>query len=68
MAALIDLQMPKSVEHILTSVEKMDRLIGGLLRLSSLSRARLEPEPLDLADYLFQYPPVPAQLHGQDFA
>lgn len=48
LAKLTTQQIPKSVGHILTSVEKMDRLINGLVRLSQLDRAELTLEPLDL--------------------
>jgi PAS domain S-box-containing protein len=48
LSVIITQQMPKSLGFILTSVEKMDRLINGLLRLSRLGRAGLCPEPLDV--------------------
>jgi PAS domain S-box-containing protein len=41
-------ELPKALAHVLTSVEKMDRLIGGLLRLSRIGRAGLKHESLDL--------------------
>jgi PAS domain S-box-containing protein len=53
-AALLDLaaeQLPKSLAHVQAGVNKMDRLISGLLRLSRLGRAglnrtQIEPEAI----------------------
>jgi PAS domain S-box-containing protein len=41
-------QLPRSFGFIQSGVEKMDRLIASLLRLSRLGRAAFEPKPLDL--------------------
>lgn len=41
-------QMPRSVEFITSSVEKMDSLLSGLLRLSRLGRAAVTIENLDM--------------------
>ncbi len=41
-------QIPKSLGFIQTSVEKMNRLIEGLLRLSRLGRSDLKPVPINL--------------------
>ncbi len=41
-------RIPKALGFILSSVQKMERLIEGLLRLSRLGRADLQPERLDL--------------------
>jgi len=46
--AIIAQQLPKSLGYILSSVDKMDRLINGLLRLSRLGRAGLTPTQLDV--------------------
>jgi len=40
--------MPRSVEYITGSVEKMDSLLSGLLRLSRLGRAAITIENLDM--------------------
>lgn len=47
-AALVTQRLPHSLQHVLTSVDKMDRLIAALLRLSRLGRAELQIETLDL--------------------
>ena len=41
-------QMQKSLRFILAGVDKMDRLINGLLRLSRLGREGMQLEPLNL--------------------
>lgn len=41
-------QLPRSFGFIQTSVEKMDRLITSLLRLSRLGRAAFQPKPLEV--------------------
>jgi signal transduction histidine kinase len=49
-AALRDLaaeQLPKSLAHVQAGVDKMDRLISGLLRLSRLGRAGLKRTPIE---------------------
>jgi signal transduction histidine kinase len=48
LAALVTGPLPRSLSFILTSVEKMDQLIGGLLRLSRLGRAGLRLEKLEI--------------------
>lgn len=45
---IVSRQLPRSFGFIQAGVEKMDRLIASLLRLSRLGRAAFEPKPLDL--------------------
>jgi PAS domain S-box-containing protein len=40
--------IPEALGYILTSAEKMDSLISGLLRLSRLGREAMKVEPLDM--------------------
>jgi len=48
LAALVQEQIPKSLGFIIGSVEKMDALLTGLLRLSRLGRAAVCFESLDM--------------------
>jgi PAS domain S-box-containing protein len=50
--ALIQEQMPKALGHVRTSVQKMDALISGMLRLSRLEQTSLRYEPLDMNQML----------------
>lgn len=45
---LLTESMPRSIEFITGSVEKMDSLLSGLLRLSRLGRAAITAENLDM--------------------
>lgn len=45
---LLTESMPRSIEYITGSVEKMDALLSGLLRLSRLGRAAVVRENLDM--------------------
>ena len=45
---LLTESMPRSIEFITSSVEKMDSLLSGLLRLSRLGRAAITIENLDM--------------------
>jgi PAS domain S-box-containing protein len=44
----VDKKIPEALNFILTSAQKMDSLIAGLLRLSRLGRAAMKPEVLDM--------------------
>ncbi len=48
LAFTLEDDIPESLNYILTSTEKMDTLLRGLLRLSRLGRAALSIEPLDM--------------------
>ena len=49
-AAITTEVLPQAITYVHTSVDKMDRLIGGLLRLSRVGRVGLKTESLDLAN------------------
>jgi signal transduction histidine kinase len=51
---LVGDQIPSALRFIRTSVEKMDILIGGMLRLSRLGQVTLRPERLDMNHLLDQ--------------
>ncbi len=51
---LLELEIPKALGFIQTSVEKLDLLIGGMLRLSRLGQTTLHPELLDMNHLLDQ--------------
>jgi PAS domain S-box-containing protein len=48
LAGILTQHLPKALGYVRTSVDKMDALINGLLRLSRLGRAGLRREQLDL--------------------
>lgn len=48
LSQLLTENMPRSLEFITSSVEKMDSLLAGLLRLSRLGRAAITIENLDM--------------------
>jgi signal transduction histidine kinase len=47
-APLLQDRLPRSLQYIYASVEKIDQLLNGLLRLSRVGRAALRPERLDM--------------------
>ena len=48
MTTLLAQRVPQALEHIAVSVEKMDRLIDALLRLSRLGRTEIQWESLEM--------------------
>ncbi len=48
MLPIVQERMPAALRYVVAGTERMDVLIGGLLRLSRLTRVELKPEPLDM--------------------
>ena len=54
LSELLGKSIPEAVQFIRASVNKMDKLLGGILRLSRLGKATLTIEPLDMNRMLSQ--------------
>lgn len=57
----VEADMPEALGFIRSSTQKMDRLIGMILKLPREGKRRLTPEPIDLGDLVAMQRSSPAQ-------
>jgi PAS domain S-box-containing protein len=52
LTVLLEKDVPEAVEFIGSSVNRMDNLISAILKLSRAGRRQLNPEPIDMQEFL----------------